>query len=191
MKPIASAMDRSLPLVVRVRFERYKGARARGHATRAGQGEDAMAGQVLGTNHTSFTVSDLDRSIAFFTEALGFELLHRGGRDAAMIEKVVGVPGADIEVAYIQAPGHRMELIQYLGPADRGRVQSRPCDTGFAHVAFDVDDVDAVLAACARHGVAPVGPVQDLHQGPNAGGRVVYTRDADGITVEFIQKPKR
>ncbi|HEX9648644.1 MAG TPA: VOC family protein [Alphaproteobacteria bacterium] len=149
-----------------------------------------MAGKVLGTNHTSFTVSDLDRAIQFYTQALGFRLLHRGGRDAAMIEKVVGVPGADIEVAYLQAPGHRMELIRYLGPADRGRVVSRPCDTGFAHVAFDVDDVDAVLAAAARHGVKPVGPVQDLHHGPNAGGRVVYTRDPDGITVEFIEQPK-
>lgn len=145
--------------------------------------------QVLGVNHTSFTVSDLDRSVAFYTDALGFELLHRGDRDPEMIEKVVGVPGADIEVAYIQMPGHRLELIQYKGPADKGKVDSRPCDTGFAHIAIDVDDVDAALAAAEPHGFRPLNPPQDLAHGPNKGGRVVYTRDADGVTVEFIQKP--
>ena len=149
-----------------------------------------MAGfRVVGTNHTSFTVSDLDRSVAFFTEALGFALLHRGPRDPAMIGRVVGVPGADIEVAYVQGPGHRLELIEYKAPADRGRVESRPCDAGFAHVAFDVDDIDAALAAAAAHGVTPLSEPQDLRTGPNAGGRVVYTRDPDGVTVEFIQRP--
>lgn len=151
-----------------------------------------MAGcRITGTNHTSFTVSDLDRSVRFFTEALGFELLHRGPRDPEMIARVVGVAGADIEVAYVQAPGHRLELIEYKAPADRSRVDSRPCDTGFAHIAFDVDDVDAALAAAADHGVKPVGSPQDLHTGPNKGGRVVYTRDPDGVTVEFIQRPPR
>jgi catechol 2,3-dioxygenase-like lactoylglutathione lyase family enzyme len=145
---------------------------------------------VVGTNHTSFTVSDMDRSVGFFTDVLGFELLHRGGRDPAFIEKVVGVPGADIEVAYIQAPGHRLELIQYRGPQDRGKVVSRPCDTGFAHVAFDVDDIDAVLEAARHAGVEPLSPPQQLEHGPNKGGKVVYTRDPDGITIEFIQKPQ-
>ena len=146
---------------------------------------------ILATNHTSFTVSDLDRSVAFFTEALGFNLVHRGGRDPALIEKVVGVPGADIEAAYIQGPGHRLELIQYKGPADRKRVESRPCDTGFAHVAYDVDDIDAALAAAAPFGFKPLNQPQDLHHGPNAGGRVVYTRDDDWVTVEYIQPSKR
>ena len=146
---------------------------------------------ILATNHTSFTVSDLDRSVAFFTEALGFKLVHRGGRAPAMIEKVGGVSGATIEVAYIQGPGHRLELIQYNGPADRGRIDCRPCDTGFAHVAYDVDDIEAALAASEPYGFKPLNPPLDLHHGPNAGGRVVYTRDGDGVTVEYIQPPKR
>jgi catechol 2,3-dioxygenase-like lactoylglutathione lyase family enzyme len=145
--------------------------------------------RVTATNHTSFTVSSLDRSVAFFTEGLGFELLHRGDRDPEMIAKVVGVEGADIEVAYIQGPGHRLELIEYKAPASRGKVVSVPCDTGFAHIAFDVDDIDAALEASAKYDVHPIGPVQDLFHGPNKGGRVVYTRDPDGVTVEYIQKP--
>ncbi len=44
--------------------------------------------KVLRTNHTSFTVSDLDRSVAFFTEALGFELMSRAPRDPAIIPQL-------------------------------------------------------------------------------------------------------
>ena len=144
---------------------------------------------VLSTNHTSFTVSDLDCSIAFFTEALGFDLLNRAPRDPKLIEVITGVPGADIEVAYIQGPGHRLELIQYHAPAERCQVESRPCDTGFAHVAYDVDDAAAAVAASAAHQVLPLGPITTIDKGPNAGGKVVYLRDPDGVTIEYIQKP--
>lgn len=144
---------------------------------------------VLSTNHTSFTVSNLDRSIAFFTEVLGFELLNRAPRDPKLIEVITGVPGADIEVAYIQGPGHRLELIQYHAPAERRQVESRPCDTGFAHVAYDVDDAAAAVAASAAHQVLPLGPITTIDKGPNAGGKVVYLRDPDGVTIEYIQKP--
>ena len=55
--------------------------------------------KVLATNHTSFTVSDLDRTVAFFVEALGFELISRAPRDPDIISRITGVEGADIEVA--------------------------------------------------------------------------------------------
>ena len=143
--------------------------------------------QVLATNHTSFTVSDLDRTIAFFTEALGFEMLNRAPRDPKLVASITGIAGADIEVAYIQGPGHRLELIQYHGPADRGRVECRPCDAGFAHLAYDVDDVDAAVAASAAHQVLPIGEITVIDKGPNAGRKVVYLRDPDGVTIEFIE----
>jgi catechol 2,3-dioxygenase-like lactoylglutathione lyase family enzyme len=143
---------------------------------------------ITATNHTSFTVSDLERTTAFFEQGLGFEVISRAPRDPAIIQSVTGVEGADIVVAYIQAPGHRIELIQYLAPAARGHVEARPCDTGFAHIAFDVDDVDAAIAAAAPHGVHPIAAPTRIDQGPNAGNRVVYLRDADGVTIEFLEK---
>ncbi len=144
---------------------------------------------VLATNHTSFTVSDLDRTIAFFRDALGFRVTSHAPRDPKVVSQVTGVEGADMVIAYLQGPGHALELIQYVGPADRGHVKPRPCDVGFAHVAFDVDDVDAAIAASEPHGVVPVAPPIVIDAGPNKGGRVVYLRDPDGICVEYIEKP--
>ena len=143
--------------------------------------------RVLSTNHTSFTVSDLDRSIAFFRDALGFEVTSRAPRDPRAIRHITGVDGADIEVAYIRGPGHSLELIQYLAPECRGQVIAKPCDTGFAHVAYDVDDIEAALEAVAAHGVKPINRPWVIDRGPNTGRRVVYCRDPDGITIEFIE----
>jgi catechol 2,3-dioxygenase-like lactoylglutathione lyase family enzyme len=147
--------------------------------------------EILSTNHTSFTVSNLERTLAFFRDGLGFEVTSRAPRDPQIIERIVGVKGADIEVAYVRGPGHSIELIEYKGPRDKGKVEARPCDTGFAHIAFDVRNLEAAVAAAARHGVTPVAPPVTLTQGgPNAGSKIVYLRDRDGIAIEFIEKPR-
>ena len=144
--------------------------------------------KVLATNHTSFTVSDLDRSLAFFRDGLGFEVTSRAPRDPALIQAITGVECAELSIAYVRGPGHSLELIQYDGPADKGKVTSRPCDTGFAHLAYDVDNIDAAIATSANYGVRPIGQVTVIDKGPNAGGRVCYLRDQDGVTIEFIEK---
>jgi catechol 2,3-dioxygenase-like lactoylglutathione lyase family enzyme len=92
-------------------------------------------------------------------------------------------------IAYVRGAGHSIELIEYLDPSDRTSVRPRPCDVGFAHLAYDVDDIDAAIDRSAEHGVFPIGLVTVIDQGPNQGGKVAYLRDSDGITIEFIQKP--
>jgi len=144
---------------------------------------------IVATNHTSFTVSDLDRSVALWRDVIGLELVSLGPRDPALIERVVGVEGADVMIALLRGHGHTLELIEYLSPAEREHVRPRPCDVGFAHIAYDVTDLDGVLAAAAEHGVEPINPPVKVDKGPNAGVRAVYTRDPDGITIEFIEKP--
>jgi catechol 2,3-dioxygenase-like lactoylglutathione lyase family enzyme len=146
-----------------------------------------MGFKVTGTNHTSFTVSNLDRALGLFRDGLGFEVTSKAPRDPRLTERITGVPGADLLIAFVRAPGHSIELIEYRAPAEKGRVDARPCDTGFAHIAFNVDDVDAALAAVKPHGVRALSDPVTIDQGPNKGRRVVYTRDPDGITIEFIE----
>jgi catechol 2,3-dioxygenase-like lactoylglutathione lyase family enzyme len=62
---------------------------------------------------------------------------------------------------------------------------------GFAHVAFDVDHIEAAIAAAEAHGVHPIAAPVTIDKGPNAGGKVAYLRDWDGITIEFIQLPPK
>lgn len=150
-----------------------------------------MSFRILGTNHTSFTVSNLDRTVGFFRDCLGFELISKAPRDPALVSRITGVEGADMVVAFLKEPGHTLELIEYRAPAGKGAVKARPCDTGFAHVAFNVDDAAAAVEAAQRYGVKPVAPPVAIDQGPNKGRRVVYVRDWDGVTLEFIEAAAR
>ena len=150
-----------------------------------------MTFRVLGTNHTSFTVSDLDSTIGFFRDCLGFEVTSKAPRDPALVSRITGVEGADMMIAFLKAPGHTLELIEYRAPASKGKVAARPCDTGFAHVAFNVDDAMAAVAACERYGVRPIAPPVTIDQGPNKGRKVAYLRDWDGVTIELIEVPTK
>lgn len=148
-----------------------------------------MQHAISATNHTSFTVESLDRAIALFRDGLGFELTSRAGRDPASIQTITGVPGAEVEIAYLRRPDHTVELIEYSGPADRGTVEARPCDVGFAHIAFDVTDLDGVIAHLAPYGAVPISPPYvNKRGGPNAGVRVSYLTTPDKVTVELIER---
>jgi catechol 2,3-dioxygenase-like lactoylglutathione lyase family enzyme len=149
-----------------------------------------MLDAITGTNHTSFTVADLDRAIALFRDGLGFVLTSRAGRDPASIQTITGVDGAEVEIAYLSRPDHTVELIQYNAPADRVTVRARPCDVGFAHIALDVRDIDAVITHLAAFGAAPIAaPFVNKTGGPNAGVRVSYLRSPDKVTIELIERP--
>ena len=119
---------------------------------------------------------------------LGFELSHTAHQKGELAQEITGVEGAEIKLAVLKAPGgHKIELLEYLAPADRKRANLRPCDVGSVHVALLVEDLDAVLAQIAASGWKAAGKPQTLKTGPNAGKRVVYVRDPDGTTIEFMQ----
>ena len=106
-----------------------------------------------------------------------------------MASEITGVPSAEIKLAVVKAPGgHKIELLEYLAPADRKKVDVRPCDVGSVHIAFTVDNLDAVLQKIAASGWKAAGKPQTLKSGPNAGKRVIYVRDPDGTTIEFMQQ---
>lgn len=145
---------------------------------------------IVATNHTSFTVADLDRAVALFRDGLGFELTSRAGRDPRSIQTITGVAGADVEIAYLRRPDHTVELIEYRAPSDRGDVDARPCDVGFAHIAFDVRNIDAAIDRLAIHHARPISPPYvNKTGGPNAGVRVSYLQTPDRITIELIERP--
>ncbi|HXQ03068.1 MAG TPA: VOC family protein [Candidatus Udaeobacter sp.] len=151
-----------------------------------------MPFRILAADHTGITVSNLERSLAFWRDVLGFELSHTAHQTGEMAREITGVAGAEIKLAVVKAPGgHRIELLEYLAPTDRKRhADLRPCDLGSVHVALVIDDLDAVLSAINVSGWNAAGKSQTLQSGPNAGKRVVYVRDPDGTTIEFMQQPR-
>jgi catechol 2,3-dioxygenase-like lactoylglutathione lyase family enzyme len=137
--------------------------------------------------HTGITVRDLEASIAFWRDVLGFEVQERMELSGEFAEQITGVADAHLLLAQLAGGGHRIELLQYLRPTNRAHVCPRPCDVGSFHVAVNVDDLDAVSDVCAQHGWRLAGRPQRGVEGRLAGSRFAYMRDGDGTTVELIQ----
>lgn len=149
------------------------------------------ASHVTGVGHTGITVSDLNRAVGYFRDALGLEVsdpVHVGGE---LFEQVTGVPECMIDICFVDAGNHTIELLRYTSPADRASSALRPCDNGHLHLCLDVDDIDAVIEAGRNYGFEPVNPVQVVADGRHAGTRVIYTKGPDNLTVELMERAHR
>jgi len=150
-----------------------------------------MSFKIIAADHTGITVSSLERSLTFWRDVLGFEYSHTAHQRGEMAEEITGVKGAELKLAVVKAPnGHKIELLEYLAPADRRKDSGlRPCDVGHVHVALVVENLEPLLQRIAASGWKAAGKPQTLTKGPNAGKRVIYVRDPDGTTIELMEIP--
>ena len=147
--------------------------------------------KIIAADHTGITVSNLERSLAFWRDILGFEFSHSAHQKGEMVEQITGVQGAELKLAVVKAPGgHKIELLEYLAPADRKKdAQLQPCDVGHVHIALTVKNLEPLLQKIADSGWKAAGKPQTLTKGPNGGKRVIYVRDPDGTTIELMEMP--
>lgn len=143
--------------------------------------------------HFSFTVSDIDRSVDWYVDVLGLELVHRQRGDNEYTRTLVGFPDAVLEIALLRVPGviprrssHMLELLQYVCPVAGLRAPATN-NVGAAHLAFVVDDLQSEFERLRERGVRFVSPPVQIVEGVNAGAATCYLRDPDGITLEMFQ----
>ncbi len=145
--------------------------------------------------HFSFTVSDIERSIAFYRDLLDFGLVHRQEQSNAYTRRLVGYPDAHLKVAQFVVPGqprgrstHDLELVEYVHP--RGtRGDTNIYNPGAAHLAVVVDDIHDRHARLVAAGVHFVSAPNAITSGINEGGFTCYFHDPDAIVLEMVQPP--
>lgn len=142
-----------------------------------------------GVFHTGVTVSDLDRSVPFYRDVLGLELLvgPTGPSSGEEFSQALGVPEATVRLAVFKVGDGSLELLQYFHPASPVENPMPPNALGAMHVAFQVEDVHAEVERLKGRGVVFNSTVQAIEEGPLAGWRWVYFKDPDGINLELIQ----
>jgi catechol 2,3-dioxygenase-like lactoylglutathione lyase family enzyme len=120
-------------------------------------------------DHIEIAPSDLEKSIAFYTEVLGFRMKERIQIGAPMLKQVV----------YLELGDTMLELLDYVNPA--------PVDhtirVGYRIMALEVDNMEETLAYLAEKGIKPSVPPVDVGGG-SLRGEIV---DVDGLSIELRQ----
>jgi len=136
--------------------------------------------------HIGIVVDDLAAATEFFL-AIGLELQGEASVEGDWVDRIVGLEGVQADVAMLQTPdGHgRVELSKFKAPATEGGDRAAPANApGLRHIAFVVDDVDAVLAGLRTRGVELVGELERYEDRY----KLCYVRGPEGVIVELIEQ---
>lgn len=144
--------------------------------------------QVEGFVHSGITVKNLEKSLVFYTELLGFTLLKRQTNDVPYIYDIVEIAGLEkIEIAFLQTPdGTTVELLEYVGVATYPS-EARSCDYGTGHICLKVTNLHAMYHDLSAQGVQFVSKeVVTITAGNHKGALAVYMKDPDGYLIELM-----
>jgi catechol 2,3-dioxygenase-like lactoylglutathione lyase family enzyme len=141
---------------------------------------------ITGMHHTSFTVSNMERSVAFYRDILGMEVV----RDTAqagvefkgpLVDNLTNCPGSELRIVFLRIEEKLLELVEYK-PKGKAMGDHRASDTGSAHVCFKTENIQELYKKLLANGTR-------LHCTPQNLGKVwvIYFRDPDGIVLEAMQ----
>jgi catechol 2,3-dioxygenase-like lactoylglutathione lyase family enzyme len=139
------------------------------------------------------TVSDLDRSVEFFSKVLGCAKVSEVEVHGEPYEKLQGVFGLRMRVARLKLGNELIELTQYVAPEGRPiPADWRSNDHWFQHIAIVVSDMEKAYQHLRAHKVrhASTGPQTIPASNKAAAGiRAFYFKDPDGHSLEIIYFP--
>jgi len=140
---------------------------------------------IKGIHHAAISTSDLERSLAFYRDLLGFEVVMDGSwpTGVEVADSITGLRGSAARVAMLQGGNAAIELFQFASPKPRPADPRRPvCNHGITHIALEVLDIDAEYERLKAAGVEFHCPPQNLGR-----SRVTYGRDPDGNVFELLE----
>lgn len=135
-------------------------------------------------NHTGISVSDMERSLSFYRDLLGLELiLDADADDIPPLSAVVAMEKARGRVTFLRAGDTIIELWQWDHPEGRPLpADYRPSDRGVTHLALEVDDVDELYQRVIQAGYPANCEPQDMgiH-------KTTYIRGPDMEIIEILE----
>jgi lactoylglutathione lyase len=143
----------------------------------------------LSFSHLGICVSDLERSLRFYCEGLGFEKVgsHQVGPEFGALMEVEQVR---LQSRMLRRDGCTIELLGFESPGTTGDPVRRPMNQlGLTHLSLRVDDVDGAASAIEAVGGAVVRGTRTTFDLPGARLDFVYCTDPDGVRIELMDLP--
>jgi catechol 2,3-dioxygenase-like lactoylglutathione lyase family enzyme len=106
-----------------------------------------------------FTVSDMERSVAFYERVLGFEKVAELEITGSEYDSLQGVFASNMRIVHMKLGEQTLELTQYVSPEGRPiPVPSHSNDLWFEHMAIVVSDMERAYEVLRRNGVRQISP---------------------------------
>src|SRR3954471_11495578 len=137
-------------------------------------------------DHVGITVADLDTATDFFV-GLGLEVEGRTFVEGEFLDTVCGIPNSRTEIVMLRPPdgGTRLELSSFVRPAhEPGSPNAMANELGLRNVAFEVDDLPAIVDRLAADGYGLVGGIGEYEHV----WRMAYVRGPEGLIVSLAQR---
>ena len=139
-------------------------------------------------DHVSFTVADIDRTVAFWRDVMGLALDDLSPRTQPWLGAVVGEPGATCRIAHMNGHGCHLELIAYDAPHAGQNVFGGATRPGAAHVAFYTDDIAGMAQRIVAAGGSMLGEITYCAaEGHNTDCLAAYICDPEGNIIDLIE----
>ena len=145
-------------------------------------------------NHINLVVSNLERSVQFYTDLLGFKEVRRAHLEGEWIESIVGLKSVRAEVVYLLAPAGepRLELLCYESPRGESIQANSLANTiGLRHIALQVEDIHGAVKHLKEAGVTilsePVAVPKSIIKHDAGRKTLCYFLDPDGILLELAE----
>jgi glyoxylase I family protein len=140
-------------------------------------------------DHVNIVVKNMERSIAFYGGLIGMEQTFDVILEGEWIETVTGLTDLRARCVFFSFPGQdlRLELLQYFFPHKEEMPAHRlPNVPGIRHLAFEVEDLDALCARLLTAGVRFISPpvTVPFPVGNKGTKRLCYFYDPDGTLLE-------
>ncbi len=139
-------------------------------------------------HHSSRTISNMERSLAFYRDILGFKVVEDITSEEPGIQEASTTPKSQLRIVMLEAGGARVELIEFL--KEKGKFYDRPLalnDVGSSHIAFEPEDMDQVYEHLLSQGVRFTSPPQVTWRGPGRYWRATVFYDPDGFDLALFK----
>lgn len=135
--------------------------------------------------HTGIVVADLEVSLRFWCDVMGFQLLKRMDETGEYLETLLATKGATVTTAKLAAPdGNLIELLHFSSHPDKPAWVGTPYSTGLTHIALTVSDLEATLGRLTGEGINSFAKPQIS---PDGRVKVVYCSGPENLLLELVE----
>jgi catechol 2,3-dioxygenase-like lactoylglutathione lyase family enzyme len=137
--------------------------------------------------HVGICVSDLERSLRFYRDLLGFRFEHELEVEGEPSDTLLRLRGVKLHAVYLQRDGVRIELLRFASPPAPPPRTRAMHEHGLTHLSFRVADLDATLAALRAAGEHVLD--DSVIRIPAFEAAACFVSDPDGQLIELVQAP--